>query len=77
MTKLVKELHIPVIRYPGGNFVSGYCWEDGVGPLENRPNKLDLAWRSLETNEIGVNEFAAWCKLVDAEMMMAVSTEAA
>jgi Alpha-L-arabinofuranosidase len=70
---LVKELRIPIIRYPGGNFVSGYCWEDGVGPVEKRPHKLDLAWRTLETNEIGVNEFAAWCKLVDAEMMMAVN----
>lgn len=71
--KLVKELHVPIIRYPGGNFVSGYCWEDGVGPVEKRPHKLDLAWRTLETNEIGVNEFAVWSKLVDAELMMAVN----
>ncbi len=73
VVQLVKELHVPIIRYPGGNFVSGYCWEDGVGPTGKRPHKLDLAWRALETNEIGVNEFASWCKLVDAEIMMAVN----
>lgn len=73
VAQLVKQLRIPIIRYPGGNFVSGYCWEDGVGPKEKRPHKLDLAWRSLETNQIGVNEFAAWCRLVDAEVMMAVN----
>ena len=70
---LVKELRVPVIRYPGGNFVSGYRWEDGVGPRDKRPSRLDLAWRTLETNEIGVNEFAAWCKLVNADLMMAVN----
>lgn len=47
---LVKELNIPIIRYPGGNFVSGYRWEDGVGPVESRPKRLDLAWRTLEDN---------------------------
>lgn len=70
---LVKALQIPVIRYPGGNFVSGYRWEDGVGPLENRAKRLDLAWRSLETNRVGTNEFARWCRLVGADMMMAVN----
>ena len=70
---LVKQLKVPIIRYPGGNFVSGYRWEDGVGPRAQRPPRLDLAWRTLETNEIGVNEFAAWCRLADAQMMMAVN----
>ncbi|WP_070000276.1 arabinosylfuranosidase ArfA [Cellulosilyticum sp. I15G10I2] len=70
---LVKALKVPIIRYPGGNFVSGYNWEDGIGPLELRPKKLDLAWRTLETNEIGINEFAKWSKKVDAEVMMAVN----
>ncbi len=73
VAQLVKELRIPIVRYPGGNFVSGYCWEDGVGPREQRPHKLDLAWRTLETNEIGVNEFASWCNLVNADLMMAVN----
>ncbi len=70
---LVKELRIPVIRYPGGNFVSGYRWEDGVGPVESRPTRLDLAWRMLESNEVGTNEFATWCKRVGAESMMALN----
>lgn len=69
----VKQLHIPLIRYPGGNFVSGYRWEDGVGPKANRPRRLDTAWKSIETNEIGVNEFALWCRQVGAQPMMAVN----
>lgn len=70
---LVKELDVPVIRYPGGNFVSGFVWEDSVGPTELRPKRLDLAWRSLETNEFGLNEFAKWSKKVNSEIMMAVN----
>ena len=70
---MVKELNVPIIRYPGGNFVSGYNWEDGIGPLELRPKRLELAWRSLETNEVGLNEFARWTKKVNTEMMMAVN----
>ncbi len=71
--ELVKELGVPIIRYPGGNFVSSYRWEDGVGPVEKRPKRLDLAWRSLETNEVGVNEFVHWCSRVGAEPMMAIN----
>jgi len=70
---LVKELEVPVIRYPGGNFVSGYNWEDGVGPMESRPARLDLAWSAKESNRFGTNEFAAWAKKVNAEIMMAVN----
>ena len=69
----VRELDIPLIRYPGGNFVSGYRWEDGVGPVSARPKRLDLAWRTLENNAVGINEFAKWCKNVDAEIMMALN----
>ena len=54
---LVRELGVTIVRYPGGNFVSGYDWEDGVGPV--REPRLDLAWRSLETNKVGTNEFLA------------------
>ncbi len=71
--ELVKELNVPIIRYPGGNFVSNYYWEDGVGPVDERPKRLELAWRSLETNEVGLNEFAKWSKLVGSDMMMAVN----
>lgn len=70
---LVRELGVSTIRYPGGNFVSGYRWEDGVGPREQRPVRRDLAWRSIESNQVGVDEFAAWCRLVDAELMLAVN----
>ena len=70
---LVKELNTPFIRYPGGNFVSGYNWVDGIGPRNERPQRLDLAWRSLETNEVGIHEFAAWANDVGAEINMAVN----
>lgn len=71
--QLVKELNVPIIRYPGGNFVSNFFWEDSVGPVEERPKRLELAWRSLETNEIGLNEFSKWTKAVGSEVMMAVN----
>jgi alpha-N-arabinofuranosidase len=70
---LVRELKIPLIRYPGGNFVSAYKWEDGIGPKDQRPVRLDLAWRSKETNQVGINEFASWAKEADIEMMLAVN----
>ncbi|NCB93557.1 MAG: alpha-N-arabinofuranosidase [Clostridia bacterium] len=71
--ELVRELNVPIVRYPGGNFVSGYHWEDGVGPKEDRPAKVDLAWQVIETNEFGLNEFASWAKKADTEVMMAVN----
>jgi alpha-N-arabinofuranosidase len=71
---LVKELGATTIRYPGGNFVSGYRWEDGVGPLEGRPRRLDLAWHSTETNEFGLHEMARWLtKAGGNELMEAVN----
>lgn len=70
---MVKELDVPIVRYPGGNFVSGYNWEDGVGPIEERPRRLDLAWSVTETNEVGLNEFAHWAKKAKTEVMMAVN----
>ena len=70
---LVKELSVPVVRYPGGNFVSGYVWEDGVGPKNERPKRLDYAWKVTETNEFGLNEFMDWCQKVDTTPMMAVN----
>ena len=71
--KLVRELDVPIVRYPGGNFVSGYNWEDGVGPVEKRPVRQELAWMSLEPNKIGVNEFAEWTKRVNSDVMYAVN----
>ncbi len=71
--EMVKELQVPIIRYPGGNFVSSFDWEDSVGPREQRPRRLELAWQSVETNEIGLNEFSGWAKKAGAEVMMAVN----
>jgi alpha-N-arabinofuranosidase len=71
--KLIRELGVTVVRYPGGNFVSGYRWEDGVGPVAERPHRLDLAWRSVETNAFGLNEFMSWARLAAVEPMMAVN----
>lgn len=68
---LVRELGVTIVRYPGGNFLSGYDWKDGVGPVENRPQRLDLAWHSLETNEFGLDEFVKWSKVAGIEPMMA------
>src|SRR6266581_2068543 len=63
----VRQLGVPIIRYPGGNFVSGYNWLDGVGPKKDRPRVLDKAWNTIETNQFGTNEFMQWCKAVGAE----------
>ncbi|MDD4797354.1 MAG: alpha-N-arabinofuranosidase [Eubacteriales bacterium] len=70
---LIRDIDVPVVRYPGGNFVSGYNWEDGVGPRAQRPRRLELAWNSIETNEIGLNEFCDWCKKAGTDPMMAVN----
>ena len=69
----VKDLGVPIIRYPGGNFVSGYNWLDGVGPKAERPVVLDRAWNSLETNQFGTNEFIDWCGLVNAEPLLGMN----
>ena len=70
---LTQELGVSTVRYPGGNFVSGYRWEDGTGPQQDRPRRPDLAWHSTETNEVGVDEFVAWCRQAGTEPMMAVN----
>jgi alpha-L-arabinofuranosidase len=71
--ELVKELGVSTIRYPGGNFVSGFRWEDSVGPTESRPRRLDLAWHSTETNEVGLHEFSSWLDKVGSKLMLAVN----
>ncbi|MDA3812526.1 MAG: alpha-N-arabinofuranosidase [Spirochaetaceae bacterium] len=70
---LIKEIDVPVVRYPGGNFVSSYNWEDTVGPVDQRPARLDLAWKSKEPNELGLNEFVDWAKKAETEVMMAIN----
>ncbi len=71
--ELVRELGVTMIRYPGGNFVSGFRWEDSVGPRDRRPRRLDLAWHSTETNEVGLHEFADWLDKAGSELMLAVN----
>jgi len=71
--ELVRELRVPLIRYPGGNYVSAFRWEDSVGPSAQRPRRLDLAWRSTEPNTVGLNEFARWAGKAGAELMIALN----
>jgi alpha-N-arabinofuranosidase len=71
--ELVKELGVSTIRYPGGNFVSGYRWEDGIGPVDQRPRRLDLAWHATETNRVGLHEFQSWLDRVGSDLMLAVN----
>ena len=73
VAQLVRDLNIPFVRYPGGNFVSAYNWEDGVGPRENRPTRLDLAWHTSDSNAVGVHEFSDWCDTVGTKMMLAIN----
>ncbi len=71
--ELVREINVPIVRYPGGNFVSGYNWEDGIGPRDQRPVRLDLAWRTIEPNQIGTDDFMDWCRAANSKPMMAVN----
>ncbi len=73
VAKVVEKLNLSLVRYPGGNFVSGYFWEDGIGPKENRPSKKEEAWRSIETNEVGTDEFMKWANKVNIKPFMAVN----
>jgi alpha-L-arabinofuranosidase len=71
--QLMRELNTTAIRYPGGNFVSGYNWMDGIGPKENRPVRFEKAWRNIETNQMGIDEYTDWVKKVGADPMLAVN----
>ena len=72
--KLLKELNSPVYRWPGGNFVSGYNWKDGVGECDRRPPRKNPAWRGVEHNDVGIDEFMVFCRLLDTEPFIAVNT---
>jgi alpha-N-arabinofuranosidase len=67
---LIKTLGVPIVRYPGGNFVSGYNWLNGTGPKAQRPTVLDRAWNTIETNQFGTSDFMTWCAAVGAEPLM-------
>ncbi len=71
--ELVRELGVTIVRYPGGNFASGYRWEDGVGPIDDRPVRLDLAWHSREPNAFGLAEFMRWTRAVNVEPMLTLN----
>lgn len=71
--EMVKGADVPVVRYPGGNFVSGFNWEDSIGPREGRPKRLDLAWFTTETNEVGLHEFCDWCDKAGTKPMYSVN----
>lgn len=70
---LVKELDMPLTRYPGGNFVSGYNWLDGIGPVEQRPVRPEYAWKATESNRVGIDEFMKWCRSAGTEPMYTVN----
>jgi alpha-N-arabinofuranosidase len=69
----MKELNIRTVRWPGGNYVSGYNWEDGIGPKDQRPARLDLAWHQIETNQMGTDEYAKFCSLIGAENFVCIN----
>jgi len=71
--RFLKGSHLPLLRWPGGNFVSAYHWEDGVGPVEGRPTKPNYAWGSVEPNTFGTDEFIAFCRAVGCEPMMCIN----
>ena len=69
----VRQMGVTAVRYPGGNFVSNYDWRDGIGPVEKRPRKRDLAWKSIETNEVGLDEFMKWADAAEVAPIYAVN----
>ncbi|MCF7708417.1 MAG: alpha-N-arabinofuranosidase [Verrucomicrobia bacterium] len=71
--RMLRESDLPILRWPGGNFVSGYHWEDGIGPLERRPTLPNYAWGGVEPNLFGTDEFIAFCRAVGCEPMICVN----
>lgn len=69
----MKELRVPVVRYPGGNFCAQYRWQDGIGPRDLRPKRPDLAWGLVESNQFGTDEFMKWCGVVGAEPFLCLN----
>jgi alpha-L-arabinofuranosidase len=69
----IRQLGVPIVRYPGGNFVSGYNWLDGVGPKQKRPRVLDKAWDTIDSNQFGTDEFLAWCKAAGTKPLMGLN----
>jgi alpha-N-arabinofuranosidase len=72
--KLLRELGSPIYRWPGGNFVSGYDWRDGIGPRDKRPTRKNAAWKELEYNDFGIDEFITLCREIGAEPLVVVNS---
>jgi alpha-N-arabinofuranosidase len=73
LIQLLRQLKIRALRWPGGNYVSGYNWEDGIGPKNQRPARMDLAWHQVETNQMGTDEYVKFCKLIGAENFVCIN----
>ena len=71
--ELIRPLNITQIRYPGGNFLSGYDWKDGIGPKDRRPRKMEMAWSAIEPNQVGTDEFLQWCEKLGISPMLGVN----
>ena len=71
---VLKELNAPLYRWPGGNFVSGYDWRDGIGDRDKRPPRTNPAWTGVEHNDFGIHEFVHFCRLINAEPLVTVNT---
>lgn len=69
----IRALRVPALRWPGGNFASGYHWQDGIGPLEQRPRRMNLSWHSEESNRFGTDEFLRYCRLINAEPYLCIN----
>jgi alpha-L-arabinofuranosidase len=69
----LREMRLSILRYPGGNMLSGYEWRDGVGPKDQRPRRREMAWQSIETNQFGTNEFIDYCRATNIEPMLGVN----
>lgn len=74
MIAILKEIGSPIFRWPGGNFLSGYEWRDGIGDMDQRPPRYDYAWNTVESNDMGTDEYMTWCKLIDCEPYLVVNT---
>jgi len=71
--EVVKPLNVSILRWPGGNFASGYNWKDGIGPKDQRPVRIDLAWNDLESNRFGTDEFLRYCERIGAEPYICIN----
>lgn len=71
--EMTKPLNLSVIRFPGGNYTSGYDWMDGIGPIDQRPKRLELAWKSIDPNHIGLHEYMKWIRKIEAEPLMTIN----